>query len=88
MTLPLAKLDELEAAIKAGELEQAGELLHDLRPLLVSRNADELLQLRSRIDQLTIAAEAQRAKHHASLQRVAKNRACVASYTSIQQSTR
>ena len=80
----ITKLAELESAINAGELERAGELLELIKPLLVSRNTEELLLFKTRIDQLTIAAQAQRDRHGSQLRRVVKNRGSVACYEKIQ----
>jgi hypothetical protein len=78
-------LEAIENAVIEGELDTARELLADLKPLLIGRSVDELMQCKSKIDQLTIAAEARKAARSADLKSLAQKRSSVSKYREIEQ---
>ena len=80
-----SQLDQVEAAIKAGDLTAAASHIEDLKPLLVSDNIEELKRLRSRIDELKISVRSRRSSVKNELGVMVQQKRAVQRYQTIYQ---
>ena len=80
----LAQVGEIEAAVAAGDLDLANVATQNLKPLLVDRGIEDILQLKTRIENLAIGVKALRARDGASLKKLNHQRGGAAAYQQIQ----
>jgi hypothetical protein len=80
----LQQIHEIESAVAQGDLELADSAVQSLKPMLVSKNIDDLLALRSKIEKLTIGVKALRDDGATSLLQLKLQRGGAAAYQQMQ----
>lgn len=80
----LTEVDNIEAAILRGELEHADEAVKALRPLLVGHCAEDLLALRTRMQELTLQVIQFRDRDGQNLKAINKGRGAAQTYRQMQ----
>ena len=84
LSAAIERVNRIEAAVAAGDLEGANAAAADLKPLLVSDRIDELLALRARIENLTIGVTALRDQDLDSLKKLKHQRDGASAYRQMQ----
>ena len=79
-----AQIDLIASAIEAGDLRAADGALKALRPLLVSGRVEELQQLKTQIDAMTLVVRKQRADVGEEIAGVTKQRKAVQQYKNME----
>lgn len=80
----LQQIQQIETAVADGDLVLADSAVQSLKPMLVSRNIDDLLALRTKIENLTIGVKALRGQGAADLLQVKLQRGGAAAYQRMQ----
>ena len=82
-----AVIGDVEAAIQAGHLEEADHALQSLKPLLAEQHVDELLKVRSQLDDLVISVRTRQSKDRLALANHLRRRGAIDHYRRTQAST-
>ena len=73
-------LEHVDAAISAGDMVRAGELMREVRPLLVSERIDELMTLKNRIDNMVLQVRSRRTEQRSALARLVNRKSAINQY--------
>ena len=83
----LAQVKDIEAAVASGDLELANKAAQELKPFLIDRGVDELVELRRRIENLTLGVTVIRAQGAGEIKKLSNSRGAAAAYQLMQGET-
>ena len=80
----LSEVDKIEAAVVVGDLGVADDAVKALRPLLIGHCAEDLLELRHRMQKLSLQVTQIRDGDASDLKKISKSRGRAQAYQNIQ----
>ncbi len=82
-----AVIADVEAAIQAGRLEEADSALQTLKPLLAEQRVDDLLRVRSQLDDMVLRVRTLQSKDRLELATHLRRRGAIDRYRQQQQAS-